>query len=150
MKTYRRILVPIFNNRESEDLLHAVKNVAVGHRPQVLIVRLLDPKSGFESDGPAGQLPGEIAARRVPEAMRRLDLQLARHNLAWVETRSIWRNPEAELAELIRSWHPDLVVVRRGHAAQGIPEDIDLLHAASRGFLRQFADAFMMPVPGAT
>lgn len=150
MKAYRRILVPIFNNRESEDLLHTVKNVASGQRPQVLIVRLLDASSGFESDGPAGQLPGEIAARRVPETMRRLDLQLARHNLAWVETRIIWRNPEAELAELIRSWRPDLVVARRGHAPQDVPEGIDLLHTAGRGFLRQFADAFLIPAPGPT
>lgn len=150
MKPYRRILVPIFHNGQSEDLLHAVREIATDQRPQVLVVRLIDTGSGIESDGPAGRLPGEIASRHAIDAMHRLDLQLARHRLAWVEARAVWGDPAAELTHLIDRWQPDLVLTRRGQLPQEVPEGVDLLHTAGRGFLRQLAGSFLQPAPGNT
>lgn len=143
MKSYRRILVPIFSNGQSEELLHALKELIVGRQTQVVIVRLVETRSGVESDGPAGELPGESAARRAMDAMRRLELQLARHNLGWVETRAMWRDPQAEMAKLIAEWHPDLIVTRRDNSLRDLPRGVAVLHTAGRSFLRQLAGAFM-------
>lgn len=150
MTSYRRILVPIFRNGQSEELLHAVKDLSVGQRPQVLVVRLIDARSGFDSDGPAGRLPGDIGSRKAMDALRRLDLQLARHNLAWVETRALWRDPEPELAKLIDGWRPDLIVTRRDQLPGEVPSGVAVLHTAGRSFLRQLAEAFLQPATGGT
>ncbi len=148
MKSYRRILVPIFNNGQSEELLQAAGDIAVGQRSQVLIARIIDTSSWLESDGPAGRLPGEIASRRAFDAMRRLDLQLARHRLAWAEARAVWGNPATELAQLIERWRPDLVLTCRGQLPHDVPEGVDLLHTAGRSFLRQLAETFLQPSHG--
>ena len=57
MKTYRRILVPIFSAGQTALLLHRVSDLVQGGSAKLLVVRILDTHSGFESDGPAGMLP---------------------------------------------------------------------------------------------
>jgi len=145
MKRYRRILVPIFSAGHAEDLLPAIRDLASGHSSQVLVVRLVDDRVVFDGDGPAGRLPGELAARRATDARRRLDMQLARHDLGWVEAITVRGRPEDALAQQIARWHPDLVLTRRGQPPRELPDGVDLLHVAGRSFLRNFADALLMP-----
>lgn len=147
MKTYRRILVPISAGGQSDILLQRAAELAQAQRAQMLVVRMLDTRSGFESDGPAAALPGELAARRAPDVKKRLDLQLARNNLGWAEAKVVWGEPEAVLAEVVRGWAPDLVVACSGHLPQGIAEGADILTIGCRGLFRRLAETFHHAVP---
>lgn len=135
MKTYRRILVPIVSAGEGDILLRRAAEIAQGQRVQMLVVRVLDTRSGFEPDGPAAVMPGEAAARRAPDAKKRLDLLLARNNLGWAEARVVWGDPKNVLSEVIRTWQPDLVVASAGRLPVGVLADADVLTVARRGLL---------------
>lgn len=140
MKTYRRILVPIFSTAQTALLLHRVSDLVQDASAQLLVVRILDTHSGFESDGPAGMLPEEAAVRRARDAGKRLDLQLARHNLAWAEARVIWRDPKAAMAEVVEAWSPDLVVTIAGGFPEGLANGADILKVDRRKLLGRLAD----------
>ncbi len=147
MKSYRRILVPISSAGQGDILLQRAAEIAQGQRMQMLVVRVLDTRSGFEPDGPAAVMPGEAAARRAPDARKRLDLQLARSNLGWAEARVVWGEPESVLADIIRIWEPDLVVACAGQLPQGIMVDTDILTVARRGLFRRLTEIFHHPAP---
>lgn len=147
MKTYRRILVPISAGDQGDFLLQRAAELAQGQRTQMLVVRVLDTRSGFEPDGPVATLPGEAAARRAPEAMKHLDLQLARNNLAWAEAKVVWGEPKAVLADVVRSWDPDLVVACAGRLPQGIAEGADILTVGRRSLFRRLAEVLHHPAP---
>jgi len=147
MKTYRRILVPIPADGQGDVLLQRAAELAQGQHAQMLVVRVLDTRSGFEPDGPAAVLPGEAAARRSPDAKKRLDLQLARNNLGWAEAKVVWGEPQAVLAEVIRNWAPDLVVACAGLLPTGIAEDADILTVGCRSLLGRLVGAFNHHAP---
>lgn len=150
MKAYQRILVPVPTDGRADILLHrAAELAAATHgRTCMLVLRVLNTRSGFESEGPAGSLPGDRAARRVPEARRRLDLALSRANLAWAEARVAWGEPLAVLADVVRDWSPDLVLTCAGELPAGVANGADVLSVGCRGLLARLADAFHLPVVG--
>lgn len=148
MKTYRRILVPISADGQGDILLQRAAELAQGPRTQMLVVRVLETRSGFEPDGPAAVLPGEAAARRAPDVKKRLELQLARNNLSWAEAKVVWGETKALLADVIRTWEPDLVVACAGHLPQGIAEGADILTVSRRSVFRRLAEALHHPAPG--
>ena len=143
MKTYRRILVPIFSASQTALLLHRVSDLVQGGSAQLLVARILDTHSGYESDGPAGMLPEESAVRRARDAGKRLDLQLARHNLAWAEARVLWRNPKAAIADVVDTWAPDLVVTIAGGFPEGFADGADILRVGRRNLLGRLADVIL-------
>lgn len=147
MKTYRRILVPISAGDQSDFLLQRAAELAQAQRTQMLVVRVLDTSSGFEPDGPAAILPGEAAARRAPEVMKHLDLQLARNNLGWAEAKVVWGETKTVLAEIVRSWDPDLVVAGAGYLPQGIADGADILTVGRRSLFRRLAEVLHHPTP---
>lgn len=145
MKTYRRILVPVPAGGQSDILLQRASELAHSQRTQMLVVRVLDTRSGFEPDGPAAVLPGEAAARRAPGVRKQLDLQLARNNLGWVEAKVVWGEPKSVLADLIRDWQPDLVVACAGQLPSGIAESVDIFTVGRRSWLKRLAETFQVP-----
>lgn len=148
MKSYRRILVPVAAGGQNDLVLQRAAELAQAQKTQMLVVHVIDTRSGFEPDGPAAALPNESAARRAPEAQKRLDLQLARNNLAWVESKVVWGEPKSVLADVIRGWKPDLVVACAGHLPQGVNENnADILTVGCNSFFRRMAEAFRFPVP---
>lgn len=145
MRTYRRILLPIFSQGQSDILLHKVTELAQRQHTRLLVVRVLDTR-GMQPDGPAATLPGEILSRRAPDILKRLDLQLARNNLAWAETKVVWGAPHDALSAVIRSWKPDLLVTSERHLPEDIAHGADILKVARgnifdrlTGTLRQFS-----------
>ncbi len=146
MHNYRRILVPILAGSQSDILLHRVAELAQVTRTQMLVVHVLDSHDGTASDGPAGALPGELAARRAPEAMKRLELQLARNNLAWAEAKVVWGEPKGLLTKLVREWAPDLVV-SCSQLSQDVVQDADTLTVGCRSLFRRLAQTLHSGVP---
>jgi nucleotide-binding universal stress UspA family protein len=134
MKTYRRILVSIAAGGETEILLQRAVALTHGHQAQLLVVRVLDTRGGFEPDGPAASLRGDALARRVPETKRRLDLLLAQNNLSWAEAKVVWGVPQAELVQITRTWKPDLVVACDGHLLREIANGADTLNVGRRNW----------------
>ena len=110
MKSYRRILIPMPHDGRGEILLRRAAKLLPTDRGDMMVVQVLDTRSGFASDGPAGSLPGEREMRRLPDLKRRLDLLLARNNLSWAEARVLCGEPRPAMAGCIRDWKPDLVV----------------------------------------
>jgi nucleotide-binding universal stress UspA family protein len=147
MKTYRRILVPIYRHGQAESLLGTLQDIVADGHPQVMVVRIVAPDSFAEPDGPAAMLPEERAARQAGEARRRLDLLLARLGLGWVESQVVWRSPAARLREIVAEWHPDLVIACRGERIADLPAGVDVLATAGHGLLRRLADLFTAPQP---
>lgn len=146
MKSYRRILVAIFTNGQSEHLLHVLQEVVGSRHAQVQVVRMIEPDGFAEPDGPAAAfLPEETAARDLRAVRRRLELQLSRLNLGWVDEQVIWRQPCAKLAEIIRTWQPDLIITGRRHLPVEVPADVDILATSGRGLLKRLAGVFMQP-----
>ena len=147
MKTYRRILVPILTGGDNDIQLQRAAELAKAQRTQMLVVRVLDTRSGFEPDGPAAILPSEAAARRAPDVRKRLDLQLARNNLAWAEAQVVWGEPKAVLADVIRNWQPDLVVTFAGHLPQEATDGVDALTVSRPSVFKRLAEVFHPPTP---
>lgn len=110
MKAYQRILIPMPADGRGEILLRRAAGMLPHGRGEMMVVQVLDTRSGFESDGPAGRLAGDRVARQVPGARKRLDLLLARNNLAWAEARVLCGEPRPTMTGFIRQWQPDLVV----------------------------------------
>jgi len=109
-KTRQRILVPLTHGHSGSALLRRASEITASGQSELLVVSVLDTRSGFEPDGPAGNLPGERAARLAPAEQKRLEHDLMRHGLERAEATVIWGEPRAALSALIRSWRPDLVV----------------------------------------
>jgi len=114
MKTYRKILIPSIATCPAAAQLARGAEVAAAGDSAVRVVQFIDSRTGFEADGPAGTLPLEKAARRVPAARRRLELTLARSPLGWAKSSVIHGEPDRLLANVLRAWQPDLVIVTSG------------------------------------
>lgn len=147
MNHYRRILITLPSDARAEALLHQADEQLKQGNPQVLILQVLDTRSGFEADGPAANLPMECAARRIPAARKRLDLLLARHGLGWIETRIVCGEPEPMLRQCIQEWRPDLLVACASHwssAAETLAaaDGPDFLGIKCHGLLRRLGAAF--------
>jgi hypothetical protein len=110
MNTHQRILVPFTHGYNGSALLRRASELAASGNVELRVVSVLDTRSGFELDGPAGNLPGERAARLAPAEQKRLEHDLMRHGLDRAQASVIWGDPRAALSDLIRNWHPDLVV----------------------------------------
>ncbi|MBI4755864.1 MAG: SulP family inorganic anion transporter [Betaproteobacteria bacterium] len=109
-KRYRRILVPYAPGWRGEALLARAAELAGAGQAALMVVQVLEERRGFDSDGPAGTLPAERLARRQPQARRELELLLARSSLGWAQARVLHGEAAAALAEVMRTWRPDLVV----------------------------------------
>lgn len=110
MKTRQRILVPFTHGYSGGALLRRAGEIAAAREVELLVASVLDTRSGFESDGPAGMLPGERAARLAPAEQKRLEHDLKRHGLSRAHATVIWGEPRAALSALIDHWKPDLIV----------------------------------------
>jgi hypothetical protein len=109
MKT-QRILIPFTHGHSGSALLRRAGEIAASQEVELLVVSVLDTRSSFDSDGPAGSLPGERAARLAPPEQKRLEHDLMRHGLNQANATVIWGEPRSALSGLIRSWCPDLVL----------------------------------------
>lgn len=150
MKAYQRILVPVPADGRADILLHRAAELAAATpgRTRMLVLRVLDTRHGFEPEGPAASLPGDRAARRVPEARGRLDLSLSRANLSWADAKVTWGEPKAVLADVVRDWSPDLVLTCAGDLPGGMANGADVLNVSCRGVFARIADAFHLPAAG--
>lgn len=110
MKARQRVLIPFTHGHSGSALLHRAGEIAASGDVELLVVSVLDTRSSFDSDGPAGTLPGERAARLAPPEQKRLEHDLMRHGLDQAQATVIWGEPRTALSALIRSWRPDLVV----------------------------------------
>jgi len=110
MNTHQRILVPFTHGYNGSALLRRASELAASGNVELRVVSVLDTRSGFELDGPAGNLPGERAARLAPAEQKRLEHDLMRHGLDRAQASVIWGDPRAALSDLIRNWCPDLVL----------------------------------------
>ena len=110
MEIRQRILVPLTHGHSGSALLRHASELAAAGQVELLVVSVLDTRSGFEADGPAGNLPGERAARLAPAEQKRLERDLMRHGLERAQATVIWGEPRVALSALIESWRPDLVV----------------------------------------
>jgi hypothetical protein len=110
MKTRQRILVPFTHGHSGSALLRRAGEIAASRDIELLVASVLDTRSAFEADGPAGNLPGERAARLAPSEQKRIEHDLVRHGLARAQATVIWGEPRAALSALIQSWRPDVVV----------------------------------------
>ncbi|MBI4741221.1 MAG: universal stress protein [Betaproteobacteria bacterium] len=141
MKTYKRILAPVFSDGQSELLLRRVKELTQTAHAQVLVLRVLDTRSGFAPDGPAAAFPEEAAMRRAADSKKRLELQLARYDLAWAEARVAWGEPAATVSEVARAWQPDLVVTCGTRLPRDLAEKVDVLTVGRASTVGRWADA---------
>jgi hypothetical protein len=110
MKTRQRVLIPFTHGHSGSALLQRAGEIAASCDVELLVVSVLDTRSSFDADGPAGTLPGERAARLAPPEQKRLEHDLMRHGLNQAQATVIWGEPRTALSDLIRSWRPDLVV----------------------------------------
>lgn len=110
MKIRQRILVPFTHGHSGSALLRRAGEIAASADAELLVVSVLDVRSGFESDGPSGSLPGERAARLAPPEQKRLEHDLMRHGLGRAQATVIWGEPRSALSALIARWRPDVVV----------------------------------------
>lgn len=110
MKTRQRILVPFTHGHSGSALLRRAGELTASGEVELLVASVLDTRSAFEPDGPAGNLPGERAARLAPPEQKRIEHDLMRHGLGRAQATVIWGEPRSALAALIRTWRPDLVV----------------------------------------
>jgi hypothetical protein len=139
--------VPLSAGGQSDVLLYRAAELAKTQGVKMLVVSVIDTRSGFEPDGPAAMLPEEAAARRSPDVRKRLNLQLARNNLAWVEAMVLWGEPKTVLADVIRRWKPDLVVTFAEYMSHEVMDGVDALTVRRPGVFRRMAEVFFHPPP---
>jgi hypothetical protein len=147
MKTRQRILVPFTHGYNGSALLRRASELVASGNVELRVVSVLDTRSGFDLDGPAGNLPGERAARLAPAEQKRLEHDLMRHGLDRAQAAVIWGEPRAALSALISSWRPDLVVcdgrTRRMLPTQTRQEDgPELMRIGRNSAFARLADIF--------
>ncbi len=152
MKTPQRILVPFTHGQSGSALLRRAGEIAAAGNAQLLVVSVLDTRSAFDLDGPAGSLPGERAARLAPAEQQRLERDLARHGLGPAQATVIWGEPRAALAALIARWRPDTILcdgrTRRMLPARMEDDGPALLRLGGQGAFARLAGYFL-PAPQA-
>ncbi|HRK77845.1 MAG TPA: universal stress protein [Thiobacillus sp.] len=152
MKTRQRILVPFTHGHSGSALLRRAGEIAAAGEIELLVVSVLDTRSGFELDGPAGNLPGERAARLAPAEQKRLDHDLMRHGLGRARATVIWGEPRAALSALIHSWRPDMIVcdgrTRRMLPARTGDEGPQMMRVGRTGAFARLAGFFFPPAQG--
>jgi nucleotide-binding universal stress UspA family protein len=152
MKTHQRILVPFTHGHSGSALLRRAGEIAAAGEIELLVVSVLDTRSGFELDGPAGNLPDERAARLAPAEQKRLDHDLMRHGLGRARATVIWGEPRAALSALIRSWRPDMIVcdgrTRRMLPARTGNEGPQMMRVDRTGAFARLAGFFFPPAQG--
>lgn len=148
MKTRQRILFPYTPGRSDVALLRRAGEIAASRQADLLVVQVLDIRSGFEADGPAANLPGERAARRAPAEQKRLDQHLKLIGLGRAQATVIWGEPRAALSALIHSWRPDLLVcdsrMSRIHDASTGEADPEVVTIGGGGLFARLA-GFLFP-----
>lgn len=152
MKTRQRILVPFTHGHNGSALLRRARELTASGNVELRVVSVLDTRSGFELDGPAGNLPGERAARLAPAEQKRLEHDLVRHGLDPAQATVIWGEPRAALATLIRSWNPDMVVcdgrTRRMLPARTCQEGPELMRIDRNGAFARLTGFFFPHTQG--
>lgn len=152
MKTRQRILVPFTHGHSGSALLRRAGEIAAAGEIELLVVSVLDTRSGFELDGPAGNLPGERAARLAPAEQKRLDHDLMWHGLGRARATVIWGEPRAALSALIHSWRPDMIVcdgrTRRMLPARTGDEGPQMMRVGRTGAFARLAGFFFPPAQG--
>lgn len=152
MKIRRRILVPLTHGHSGSVLLRRAGEIAAAGEAELLVVSVLDTRSSFEPDGPAGNLPGERAARLAPAEQKRLERDLMRHGLGRARATVIWGEPRAALSALIRSWRPDTIVcdgrTRRMLPARAGREGPQMMRVGRPGAFARLAGFFFPPAQG--
>ncbi len=147
MKTRQRILVPFTHGHSGAALLRRASELAASGEVELLVASVLDTRSGFEIDGPAGNLPGERAARLAPPEQKRIERDLVRHGLGRAQATVIWGEPQSALSALIQSWRPDLVVcdgrTRRMLPARFAEEGPELVMLENNGAFARLSGLFM-------
>jgi hypothetical protein len=146
MKTRQRVLIPFTHGHSGSALLRRAGEIAASGHVELLVVSVLDTRTSFDSDGPAGTLPGERAARLAPPEQKRLEHDLMRHGLGQAQATVIWGEPRTALSALIRSWRPDLVVcdgrTRRLMPARPAQEGPQLMTIGRDGAFARLAGLF--------
>lgn len=151
MKTRQRVLIPFTHGHSGSALLRRASEIAASGEVDLLVVSVLDTRSGFDPDGPAGALPSDRAARLAPPEQKRLEHDLIRHGLGQAQATVIWGEPRTALSDFIRNWRPDLVVcdkrTRRMLPARsdGLPE---LMTIGREGALARLAGVFFPQAQG--
>jgi hypothetical protein len=152
MKTRQRILIPFTHGHSGLALLRRAGEIAASQEVELLVVSVLDTRSSFDSDGPAGSLPGERAARLAPPEQKRLEHDLKRHGLNQAHATVIWGEPRCALAVLIRSWCPDLVLcdgrTRRMLPARAYQEGPEMMRIDRDGAFARLAGFFSPQAQG--
>lgn len=152
MKALRRVLVPFTHGHSGSALLRHASEICVPGGVDLLVVSVLDTRSGFELDGPAASLPGERAARLAPAEQKRLEQDLARHGLDKAQATVIWGEPRSVLSALIRNWRPDVVVcdgrTRRMLPAGTSGEGPEIMHTGRSGAFARLAEYLFPPAQG--
>lgn len=120
MRRYRRILVLIPDGDQGDFLLRRAASLTQLRADSRLLVACL-----IEHRQVKGPVAG--AGPRIPAVQRRLDLQLARHNLAWAETRVAAGAAATLLDEIVLAWQPDLLLACCGTAGAATRPDLDTL-----------------------
>ena len=146
MKTRQRILVPLTHGYSSSALLRRASELVAAGDVELLVVSVLDTRSSFDLDGPAGNLPSERAARLAPPEQKRLEHELTRHGLDSSQATVIWGEPRAALSALLHSWRPDLVVcdarTRRMLPARTSQEGPEMMRIGRDNALARLAGLF--------
>ncbi|MDQ1313935.1 MAG: universal stress protein [Pseudomonadota bacterium] len=152
MKTRQRILIPFTHGYSGSALLRRASDIVASGDVELLLASVLDTRSGFDIDGPAGNLPGERAARLAPAEQKRLEHDLIRHGLDRAQATVIWGEPRSALATLIGSWRPDLVVcdswTRRMLPARTSKEGPEIMRIGRNGAFTRLAEFFYPQAQG--
>ncbi len=118
-RSHRRILALTDLASRGEQVVRRARAISLSGEAALLAVHVIDGRTVFESDGPCGYfLAAERSGRRVPRAVQRLDLMLARNQAAWAESAVLVADSTEPLAGLIDRWRPDLILTDRRSAAQ--------------------------------
>lgn len=130
---YRRILI-LAEPGQLDVVLSRAANLSRQDDTAILVAHLIDLSRFNARDGVQ---PEDLALQKAPAARRWLDLQLARHHLAWAESRVLWGDPIRLLKNLRRDWRPDLLLAGAESIPAGARQDLDCLSIPSNRSLRQ-------------
>ncbi len=121
MEAYRRILVPVDLNANTELVLHRAWRLARRFDAELLAVHVVDYHAGFESDHISSLTGPQLNAALAKEAEKRLRAVLDRIGAREVEVRAVVGEPKKVCREFAAAWRPDLVVVA-ANATHGLRE----------------------------
>lgn len=123
MTIYHRVLALVDIGRRGDQVMLRAAELAAAHKAELAIAAIVDYAPGFECDHIPFRSPQEMQRAIVRDVADKLGEKACRLGIGGAEVIVSSGREDEAVADLMRSWRPDLVLVG-SHAPHGLQKAV--------------------------